>query len=115
MECEQLKMRKSSFLLTVLFSLDDWKLNGTTQNGQFIDLPSIGAKVGQKDIFIQVDYFADSTHSHVPTAAALKLVHDAFQAQGITLHIDAGPDSVMICPSTKWTNRFSKAQKYPET
>ncbi|MGB8379856.1 MAG: hypothetical protein WCG47_01190, partial [Dermatophilaceae bacterium] len=89
---------------------DDWKKVGATldpgdgSGPQFIDLPAMGADVNRPDIFVQLDWMADNTHSHALSAAAIKRVVDAFAAApygsptgsvGINLHIDAGPNSIM--------------------
>lgn len=89
---------------------DDWKINGVTidpgdgSGPQFIDLPAMGATVGKPDIFVHLDWMADTTHTHAPSAAAIKTVVDAFAAApyisrngsiGINLHVDAGPTSIM--------------------
>jgi hypothetical protein len=97
---------------------DDWKRNGVTvdpgdgSGPQFIDLPAMGADVNKPDIFIQVDFMADSTHSHALSAAAIKTVVDAFAKApyisrngsiGINLHVDAGPGSIMnFVTGQKW-------------
>lgn len=89
---------------------DSWKTGGATIDPgdgvgpQFVDLPAMGATVGKPDIFVHLDWMEDATHSHRPSAAAIKLVVDAFRdapyiarngAVGINLHVDAGPTSVM--------------------
>lgn len=97
---------------------DDWKINGTTvdpgdgSGPQFIDLAAMGATVGKPDIFVHVDWMADSTHSHAPSDAAIKTVVDAFAnapyisrngSVGINLHVDAGPASTMnFANGAKW-------------
>jgi hypothetical protein len=54
------------------------------------------ATVGKPDIFVHVDWMADSTHSHAPSDAAIKTVVDAFAnapyisrngSIGINLHV----------------------------
>ncbi|MET0842655.1 MAG: hypothetical protein ABWY23_02315 [Mycetocola sp.] len=89
---------------------DEWKKKGVTldpgdgSGPQFIDLPAMGADVNRPDVFVQLDWMADATHSHALSAAAIKTVVDAFAASpyrsptgsvGINLHIDAGPNSIM--------------------
>lgn len=97
--------------------LDDWEKNGIDVDGDGtidLDLPAMGADPRHKDIFIEVDYMVDKGfcifgfchggHSHKPEADALGKVIQAFAnapvsspdgRNGITLHIDAGPDTVM--------------------
>ncbi len=89
---------------------DSWKISGATidpgdgSGPQFVDLPAMGATVGKPNIFVHLDWMEDASHSHRPSAAAIKLVVDAFRdapfvarngAVGINLHVDAGPTSVM--------------------
>lgn len=92
--------------------LDEWEERGVTIDPdgagpiapQFIDLPAMGADKNKPDIFLQVDWMADASHSHALTAAAIKKVVDAFAASpyrsptgstGINLHVDEGSSSVM--------------------
>ena len=77
--------------------LDTWEINGV--NG--VDLPAMGADPNRPDIFLEIDYMATAFHSHQPTAPALEAVIAAFLRQDISLHIDAGPNVIMIpefCP-----------------
>ena len=75
--------------------LDVWETN----NGELTDpnsrpLPKLGAMGADpyvKDLFFEIDYLKGPlNHSHLPASAALKMVGDAFQAQGIKVHFDAG-------------------------
>ena len=108
---------------------DDWKINGVTidpgdgSGPQFIDLPSMGANVNKPDIFIQLDWMADKNHSHAPSAAAIKTVVDAFAIApyiskngsfGITLHVDAGPKSIMNFTANQTWGPLSKARQLAE-
>src|SRR4051812_35681622 len=108
---------------------DDWKLNGVTVNPgdgsgpQFIDLPAMGADVNKPDIFVQIDFMADSTHSHAPSAAAIKSVVDAFAKApyisrsgsiGINLHVDAGPASVMNFQTGQTWGPLSRSRQLGE-
>ncbi len=71
------------------------EIQGSTYAG--IDLYTFGARVNQKDIFIEVDYM-DSTNSGtleldegtVPHQKALEKVRDSFLANGYTVHFDVG-------------------------
>jgi hypothetical protein len=108
---------------------DDWKRNGVTidpgdgSGPQFIDLPAMGADVNKPDIFVQVDWMADATHSHALPPAVIKTVVDAFKnapyisrsgSIGINLHIDAGPDSIMnFATGQKW-GALSRARQLGE-
>lgn len=108
---------------------DDWKRNGVTidpgdgSGPQFIDLPKMGADVNKPDIFIQIDWMASSAHSHAPSAAAIKTVVDAFAnapyisksgSIGITLHVDAGPNSIMNFGTGEKWGPLSRARQLGE-
>ncbi len=92
---------------------DDWETDGIDTNGDgAIDLnlaiddnndgdttdPGEHASPSRKDIFLQIDYMdcavtggdcaSESFHSHKPKPAAVQKVKDAFNAKGITLHVD---------------------------
>ena len=86
--------------------LDAWETGGVGYNQttrticsagttgcQFIDLPAMGADPNVRNIFVQLDWMADSCHSHRPSFAAIKKVVDAFALKGIRLRVDMGPDS----------------------
>ena len=105
---------------------DDWKMNGVSldpgdgSGPQFIDLPAMGADVNRPDVFIQLDWMADTTHSHALSAAAIKMVVDAFAASpyrsptgsvGINLHVDAGPNSVMNYATGATWGALSRARQ----
>jgi hypothetical protein len=108
---------------------DDWKKNGVTidpgdgSGPQFIDLPAMGATVNKPDIFVQVDWMADSTHSHALSAAAIKTVVTAFANSpfksrtgsiGINLHVDAGPNSIMNFATNQTWGALSRARQLTE-
>jgi hypothetical protein len=74
-------------------------------SNQFVALP--GAKVGQKDLFVELDhvvnYLADGItvqHSHLPKQQALDMVGDAFAKQGISVHFDVGTNYNGVCKVT---------------
>lgn len=63
--------------------------------GQQVSLP--GATIGQKDIFVELDYLSNLDgsagaylHSHLPKQQALDMVGNAFAARGIHIHFDVG-------------------------
>ena len=104
---------------------DEWELNGVTIDGpagrRFIDLPAMGADPTKPDIFLQIDWMAGAEHDQRPNPAAIKLVTDAFAnapyvsptgSVGITLHVDAGPDSVLVDPGVTW-GPLSRARALP--
>ena len=65
-----------------------------------LDLHAMGANPARKDIFVEVDWIDDSTHTHRPTSSAMNSVVTAFAAAstpnpygatpGIAIHIDYG-------------------------
>ncbi len=83
--------------------LDSWKKNGLTDisDGTLVDLPHMGAVLGQKDVFVEIDYmttlgYHNATqgvvpgHSHLPSQAVLDQVGDAYKAKGFHAHFDVG-------------------------
>ncbi|WP_143074844.1 OmpL47-type beta-barrel domain-containing protein [Streptomyces mangrovisoli] len=116
---------------------DSWKQNGIYINPtdgsahtqaapglKFINLPAMGASVDKPDIFVQVDWMADATHSHALAPEAIKRVVDAFAnspyhrhspSTGINLHVDAGPDSILDFATDKTWGDLSTARKLTET
>jgi hypothetical protein len=78
--------------------LDDWEENGfTAANGDFVNLPAMGADKDRKDIFVEIDYMA----GQMPSQEALDLIVAAFAAApvdnpdattGITLHLTLGDE-----------------------
>jgi len=104
---------------------DAWELHGVTLDGgagpRFVDLPAMGADPWKPDIFLQIDWMADAEHDQRPSPDALRLVVEAFArapfvsptgSVGVTLHIDAGPDSLLIEPDTRW-GALSRARALP--
>jgi len=90
---------------------NDWEIHGldANQDGSIeLDLPAMGSDPDHKDLFVELDSMSGLALSN----AALKLVARAFDRapvrnpdgiDGINLHIDAGPDSIMdIEDVTKW-------------
>ncbi len=94
---------------------DSWETDGVDYDGDGIpelDLAALGADPERADIFLEIDWMVEPQtclnllcwggQSVVPSAQALQDVVDAFAtaphpnpdgSNGITLHIDAGPDS----------------------
>ena len=109
---------------------DNWKRDGVTitpgdgSPPQFIDLPAMGASVNKPDIFVQVDWMADTTHSHQLDSEAIRKVVEAFKdspyhrhspTTGINLHVDAGPTSILNFDTNATWGSLSKARKLTET
>jgi len=104
---------------------DDWERRGVMLEGRagprWIDLPAMGADPLKPDLFLQVDWMAGAEHDQRPRPEALKMVVDAFATApyvsptgsvGITLHIDAGPSSVLAEPGVTW-GALSRARAVP--
>lgn len=67
---------------------DSAKIAGGSYAG--LDLYAMGARRGQRDLFIQVDYLASQDSAVKPSAAALDKVSQAFLKQNIAVHFDVG-------------------------
>jgi len=79
---------------------DSWETTGIHMDGDGVvdvDLRSLGANPLHKDLFVEIDWMADQTHSHRPTNAAMQTVINSFAnapvsnpdgTNGINLHID---------------------------
>jgi hypothetical protein len=67
---------------------DSAEISGGTYAG--LDLYSMGARTGQKNIFIEVDYMNSSDPGVIPRRESLQKVVDSFNAQSIKVHFDAG-------------------------
>lgn len=95
--------------------LDDWETSGVTvdlPNGgtAFIDLPAMGADPNRKDLFIEVDWMAQTgLIDYRPLPEMLQKVIDAYAAVGVTAHIDAGPNSLMNPETSETWDSMSAA------
>jgi hypothetical protein len=94
---------------------DVWKLHGASidtggGNKQFVDLPAMGATVNQKNVFVHLDWMANSTITQKLDPAALKKVVDAFAAKGIKLVIDQGEDSILNYATDDTWGNLSEAK-----
>lgn len=61
--------------------LDSWETIGIDINSDGIidlDLPALGARPDHKDLFLEVDYMGDDTHSHLPPDTVFTDVIGAF-------------------------------------
>ena len=75
---------------------DCWEIYGYDHNGDNlvdVNLPAMFADPAKKDVFVEIDYTYDESNGteDKPKWLALKKIIDSFSAQGINLHIDAGP------------------------
>lgn len=80
---------------------DDWEVNGLDidKDGAIdLDLPAMGAFVGHKDIFVEVDKMKELSISQ----ESLDIVAEQFMKHGYYLHIDAGADSIDYVTGKKW-------------
>lgn len=88
--------------------VDKWE-DGSTNvdpgNGQVLpNLAAMGARVGPKDVFIQIDYMETAAttyggvpkpaHTHRPSDDALAMVRSAFAAKGITVHFEVAATGI---------------------
>jgi hypothetical protein len=103
---------------------DDWEQNGVTIDGEFIDLPAMGADPMHKDIFVHADWMAPNPTGvdFKPELTAIKMVMDAFATApvdnpdgetGINLHVDLGPDSIMNPVTNLTWGFYSQAGETP--
>jgi uncharacterized repeat protein (TIGR01451 family) len=82
--------------------LDGWERNGYNADGDGtidVDLPAMGATLGRKDLFLEIDCLADANHTHCPSQGALRSVVQSFAdapvanpdgSSGVQLHVDIG-------------------------
>lgn len=93
---------------------DVWKLHGAEFASQFIDLPSMGATVGQKDIFVQIDWMdgsgAGGVNQQIKPNAVKRWV-DVYAANGYQLHVDQGANSIMNFATNASWGSLGKGQK----
>lgn len=105
---------------------DKWEIYGVDvvvdSKKYFIDLKAMGANPQHKDLFLQIDYMVDKSendsHSHKPKDKALEKVIKVFadapvpnpdKKNGITVHIDAGSDTIMDPVSNKKWEKLSES------
>ena len=67
---------------------DSAKIEGNTFGG--LDLYAMGARPGQRDIFIEIDYMQGTDAALTPRREALQKLVDSFAAKGIAIHADTG-------------------------
>lgn len=82
---------------------DEWEENGLDIDRDGIidlDLKAIGAEVGHKDIFVEVDIM-EGLKTNIDQES-FDIVAEQFKKHGFYLHIDAGADSVDYVTGKKW-------------
>jgi YD repeat-containing protein len=96
---------------------DVWKLHGAEFDpgggAQSIDLPSMGATVGQKDIFVQIDWMQGNQAGQFNQqiiANAIKRWVNLYAANGFSLHVDQGPSSVLNFATNATWGSLAKGQ-----
>ncbi len=105
---------------------DDWKINGVTIDpgggnpAQFVDLPKMGVSLDRPNVLVQLDWMQDTTHNQQLRQAAIDTVIKSFDEDpvtyrgatrsGITLIVDAGPNSTITPGGTTW-GTLSRAQQ----
>lgn len=104
----------------------DWKKNGVTIDPgsgnppQFVDLPAMGIVMDRPNVLVQLDWMEDASHNQQLRQAAIDAVIAAFDQEpvvhrgasraGISLIVDAGPDSTINPGGAKWGS-LSRAKK----
>ena len=80
---------------------DSWERRGAHIGGDFVNLPAMGADPRRKDLFVQFDSRPDTQLANSTLIHAAKVFDSApvpnpdGRPDGISLHVDAGPDSIM--------------------
>jgi hypothetical protein len=70
---------------------DLWEQHGVYVDGKLLPLDKMGAKVGQRDLFVELD----AASGFALRNASIEAVQDAFLDHDIDLHVDNGPASLM--------------------
>jgi hypothetical protein len=94
--------------------LDTWETDGLTVGGRRVDLRAMGAKPDHKDLFLEIDQIEGSWLPQTMLdrmAAQFRTapVSNPDGRAGITLHLDAGPDSLMDPPTGRRWGRAASA------
>mgnify|MGYP001057616397 CR=1 FL=1 len=99
-----------------------WETGGVTLNGQFINLPAMGADPNKPDVFLHIDWMQDATHNQSLSNAAIQQVVNAFANSpytsptgsiGINMHVDEGPGSTLNFATGATWGALSKAKAIP--
>jgi hypothetical protein len=101
---------------------DVWKLHGAAFDPgggvgeQFIDLPAMGAVVGQNDIFVHLNWMQGTLSGEFNQkidANAIKRWVQLYAANGYRLHVDQGPDSILDFNTNATWGPLSRAKGVP--
>ena len=108
----------------------DWKKNGVTIDPgggnppQFVDLPKMAVSLDRPNVLVQLDWMEDATNDQQLGQAAIDAVINAFDQDpvthrgatrsGVTLIVDAGPDSTITPGGAAW-GPLSRAKAIPWT
>lgn len=98
------------------FIPDIWELYGADVNNDgIVEIPlnEMGAVVGKKDIFVEIDWMEvpvlasgkikiGKAKNYGPNENQLRMVWKAFDNHDINLHLDAGPNSIDYVTGKKW-------------
>jgi hypothetical protein len=114
---------------------DQWKEHGVTidpttgrsvppgtPGGQFIDLPHMGVSLDRPTVMVQMDWMENEKHNQKLRQSAIDKVIEAYNSDpvtypgatrsGVTLVVDAGPDSTITPGGEKWGS-LSRAKAIP--
>jgi len=72
---------------------DYWEVFGLDRDNDGdidLDLPGMGASPHHKDLFVEMDWMEDASHSHKPHPWAIQTAINQFLCYGIRMHVDAG-------------------------
>lgn len=72
---------------------DYWEVFGLDRDNDGdidLDLPGMGASPHHKDLFLEMDWMEDESHSHKPHPWAIQTAINHFLCYGIRLHVDVG-------------------------
>jgi len=79
---------------------DVWEMYGITYNGEFLDLPAMGADPNIPDVFVEIDYKSGIDLSEYENE--FRMVYNQFKKNNINLHIDRGINSIDFVTGEKW-------------
>jgi hypothetical protein len=83
----------------------------------------MGATINKPDVFVQLDWMADATHSHALAASEIQAIVTAFAnspfvsrtgSVGINLHVDHGPASTLNFTTNQAWGTLSRARPQAE-